>query len=248
LSTSARCLLLPGRALLRHAGGVAEETRGEGWDGGLAALEALLQSRRGGRGLDIRLSHHFAALHLLPPPPVRLGAGEMGGWLGEKLAADFGAEVAGWRLAWQDVPPGHPVPVASLPADRYQALTDRLSAAGVQPSRVAPWCVAAWDRHCRALGRGAGWLALAEPGRLALARVEGGRPVGLGMSRLDAGSAPAAQLAAALGRQALHAGVPVGGDVWLLAPEGGADWTPTGSTLGLRPLEGHGVGWGGLLG
>lgn len=235
--------MLPGRALLRHAGGLAEEIRGDGWDGALAGLEALLKSRRPGRDLDIRLSHHFAALHLLPPPPMRLGMEEMQGWLGERLAADFGAEAAAWRLAWQDVPPGRPVPVASLPADRYQALTDRVSAAGGRARRVAPWFVPAWAGHHRALGRGMAWLALAEPGRLALARVEGGRAVSLGLSRLDPASALAGQVAAALGRQALQAGVPAQGDVWLLAPEGGEAGSLAGSALRLRPLQGHGSGW-----
>lgn len=243
LSTSDRCLLLPGRALLRHAGGLAEEVQGESWDGALSSLESLLGSGRTGRGLDIRLSHHFAAMHLLPPPPVRLRAGEMRGWLEEQLTADFGAEVRSWRLAWQDVPPGRPVPVASLPADRYQALLDRLPATGVEARHVAPWFVSAWARHHRALGRRAAWLALAEPGRLVLARVEGGRPVGLGMSRLDAGSS----LAAAVRRQALHLGAPAQGNVWLLALEGDAEWNMTGSSLDLRTLADHGGGWGRLL-
>ena len=249
LSNSPAILLLPGRALLRRGGQAQEAARGEGWDGALAALETLLPTLARGQGVRIGLSHHFAGLHLLPAPPVRLAAEEMRGWLSERLAEDFGVEAEGWRLAWEDVPPGRPVPVTSLPAERYDALRDRLLASGHAVKQLSPWLASAWRQHHRAIGRGRAWLALLEAGRLVLLRVAKGRPTSVVMSRLGDASvdSQASLLAAAIARQALHLGVAAEGDVWLLAPDQRVDAFPPGSSLRLRPLLPAGSGWGGLL-
>lgn len=248
LSSSASCLLLPGRALLRQGGRVLEETRGEGWDGALASLDALLQAARPG-GLRVALSHQFAALHLVEPPPVRLRGEEMQGWLRDHLALDFGAETEGWRLAWQDAAPGQRLPVASMPVALYDALAATLTAHRVKLSRSAPWLVVAWARHRRAWGRSPGWFAALEPGYLALARVERGTLAGLSLGRvgLEAGAPPPAQVSAAVARQALHLGVAAEGPVWVLAPATRADWTRETGGQRLLPLPGTGEGWGGLL-
>ncbi|MEW5769463.1 MAG: hypothetical protein AB1831_03775 [Pseudomonadota bacterium] len=246
LSNNAACLLLPGRAILRQGADLREARQGEAWEGALASLQALLRERRPRGGVRVALSHHFAALHLVAPPPVRLGAEEMEGWLRERLGQDYGAEAAGWRIAWQDVPPGGPVPVASLAAEHHAALAECLGETA--PRQISPWGVLAWQRHHRALGRGEAWLALAETGRLALLRVAGGRPTHIGMSRLaEAPSGLAGQLADAVARQALHAGLQAPGEVWLLAPELAADASLPGATLRVRPLGAGGAGWGGLL-
>ena len=248
LSTSAGCLLLPGRALMRHGGRAVEASLGEGWDGALASLEQCLKQAAPTARLGVGLSHHFAALHLVEAPPVRLGGEEMQGWLQDRLARDFGAEAEHWRLAWQDVPPGRSVPVASMAAGQFDLLAGMLAGHGVKMRSLTPWFVQAWDRRQGGFARGTGWLALAEPGRLALGRLEKGRLKALAMARLEgeAGAMPA-QIAAAVGRQALHLGVDPVADVWLLAPEGQADWSQQPGQPQYRPLAGNGGGWGGLL-
>lgn len=232
---------------MRHGGRAMDERRGEGWDGALSSLEALLKQAGKVRGVRVGLSHHFASMHVFEPPAVRLPRDEMQGWLREHLSQDFGAEAEAWRLAWQDVPPGRPVPVAALPAERFEALSAQLHAVGTSLRQLAPWFMAAWVRHHAALGSAKTWLALAEPGRLALARVEHGRPIHVGMSRLEAGPASAvtAQVAAAVTRQALRLGVAGDGEVGLLAPDMQVDASVPGSSLRFRLLDG--AGWGGLL-
>lgn len=247
LSTDAGILLLPGRALLGRGGRALDERRGEGWDGALSSLEAVLKQAGRVGGVRVGLSHHFASMHVFEPPAVRLPRDEMQGWLRERLSQDFGTEAESWRLAWQDVPPGRHVPVAALPVDRFEALHAQLHAVGASLKQLAPWFLTAWTRHRTALASANTWLALAEPGRLALARVEHGRPVHVGMSRLDAGQASAvtAQVAAAVARQALRLGVAVEGEVGLLAPDLPVEGAVPGSSLRFRLLDG--AGWGGVL-
>lgn len=248
LSNKASVLLLPGRALMRHGGRPLEERRGEGWEGALSSLEALLRQAGRVRGARVGLSHHFAALHVFSPPPMRLQKDEMQGWLRERLGRDFGAEAETWRLAWQDMPPGRHVPVVSLEAGRYEALAARLHAMGASLKQLAPWFMPAWKRHRTSLGSDAAWLALVEPGRLALARVEAGRLVHAGMGRLEPApdTAVVAQVEAAVARQALRLGVAAEGTVGLLAPDLPVDGAASpGSSLRLRLLDGP--GWGGLL-
>lgn len=248
LSTDAAVLLLPGRAFMRHGGRVREVACGTGWDGALDGLASLSKEKGPVRGARVALSHHFASPHVFAPPPMRLNGDEMQGWLRERLGQDFGVEAETWRLAWQDTPPGRPVPAATLTAERHDALMACLDAMRIRLRHLNPWFVSAWGRHHRALGQGGAWLALVEPGRLALARVEKGRPIHLGMSRLEADSALSlpAQVAAAVTRQALHLGVPEAGEVCLLAPSMAVEGGLPGSSLRLRLLDG-GAGWGGLL-
>lgn len=247
LSTDTSVLLLPGRALMRHGGRALEERSGEGWEGALASLESLLKQAGKVRGARVGLSHHFASLHVFAPPSVRLPRDEMHGWLRERLAQDFGTEAEAWRLAWQDVPPGRYVPVAALPAERLDTLTTQLHAMGASLKQLAPWFVTAWKRHQAALGSADVWLAMVEAGRLALARVEHGRLIQVGMGRLETTSAAsvATQVAAAVARQALRLGVAAEGEVVLLAPEISIEGIPPGTSLRFRPLAG--AGWGGLL-
>lgn len=247
LSTDTSILLLPGRALMWHDGQALKERRGEGWEGAMASLEALLKQAGKVRGARVGLSHHFASLHVFAPPAVRLPRDEMHGWLRERLVQDFGTEAEAWRLAWQDVPPGRHVPVAALLSERLEALTTQLHAMGASLKQLTPWFVTAWKRHQAALGSADTWLALVEDGRLALARVENGRLIHVGMGRLEAGpdASVAAQVAAAVARQALRLGVTGDGEVALLAPGMSMEGIPSGSSLRFRLLDS--TGWGGLL-
>lgn len=248
LSTDAGILLLPGRALMGRGGRFQESAQGEGWDGALAGLKDLLRQVGAKGKVSVALSHHFAALHVFAPPAVRLPADEMQGWLREQLVRDFGGEAETWRLAWQDVAPGRPVPVTSMPEERYAALLACMAGQGASLAQLGPWAVQAWARH-RGNLKGSAWLALAEPGRLALARVEGGRLVHVGMSRMDAdptASVPA-QVSAEATRQALRVGRAPSGEILVLAPAIQVDPMPQGGAWRIRVLGPAGAGWGALL-
>lgn len=241
--------LLPGRAVLRAGGRLLEQAEGEGWAGALASLETLLAQARPAGSVAVVLSHHFARVLLLAPPPVRLNAREMEGWLREVLTRDYGAQAATWQLAWQDPAPGRPVPLAVLDRERLARLQERLVQDGLELKSLEPWFAAAWNRHRAALGRQSGWFALLEPGRIALARVEAGRPVAL-RTQPSAGAA-AEDLKAMIQRETLHGGFAGAGPVWTVALD--VDLPVAGSLAG-RPIQallpagaGAGAGMFGLV-
>ncbi len=248
--------LLPGRALLWHRGRKLEHSEGEGWEGALASL-ATLRSQVGnalvGARVQVSLSHHFASVHLLEPPPIRLALDEMAGWIQERLMQDYGPEADSWRVAWQDVPPGRRVPVTSMQETQYQQLIDALTAAGLAPRTLSPWFITAWQRHRRVLARAQGWLALLEPDRLLLLRLDHGHPMGAVLQRLPQGLSFASAVEAAITRQALQSGMDSEGTVYCLAPDvamtdmaminKAMTETPPTSKWHFHPLAPAGQGW-----
>ncbi len=244
LSPDAALALHPGRALLRAGGRLLEQASGAGWEGALSALDTLLAQARPTGGLRASLSHHFAGVLLLEPPPVHLGHAEMSGWVRECLTRDYGAEAQALRPVWQDVPPGWPVPVAVTDAVRHEQLVRRLRDAGLDLSQSAPWFVWAWNRHRRALPRHGGWLALLEPGRILLARAVGGRPAGLCVA--PAGAVTEDDLAGLLKRESLRRGTGEGDELWLASA--GVNVDRQGTYAGRRAhWLGSSADWGGLL-
>lgn len=223
--------LLPGRAVLRAGGRLLDQAVGEGWEGTLEALRGLLGKADARGAAAVVLSHHFSRPMLLAPPPVRLSAAEMDGWIGASLAELYGAEADAWRAAWQDVPPGRPLPVAVMESVRLEQLLALGRESGLSLERVEPWFAAAWNRFRRDMVGGTGWLALLEPGRIALARIEQGRPAGLRLSQC--GADPAGELSALLARESLHGGVTGKGELWLAAT--GVELPVTGSLAGYAP-------------
>ncbi len=206
--------LLPGRAVLRAGGRLVEQTAGEGWDGALQALSGLLKDARPRGKVAVVLSHFYARAQFMEPPPLRLTPAEMEGWIAGRLVESYGSEAASWRAVWQDVPPGRVLPVALMEGLRYDTLVRHLREAGLDVNRAEPWFSVAWNRHRRSI-RGDGWLALLEPGRLALARVQGGRPVSLRFAQT--GAAPMEVLGALMARESLNLGVATPGTLWLAA-------------------------------
>jgi hypothetical protein len=183
-----------------------------GWDGALAALQELLAEHRPAHAVRLTLSHHFVRLFLLEPPPTWLRHGEMQAWLSERLAETL-EEVAAWRLVWQDTPPGRPVPVCAIAADRLDALQVLLARQGSRTRHIRPWLDVTWSRRQRRFGHGTGWYALLEPGMACLLLLVRGR-----ISRLrqrHVGADVATDLGGMLHREALLAGLPPTGEVWL---------------------------------
>jgi hypothetical protein len=257
--SSSHLLLLPGRALLKHAGQLDESRQGsageeEGWEAALTSLGTVLNRKNMRARLQVSLSHHFASMHVVKSPPVRLAGDEMRGWLQSQLVQDYGVEAETWQLAWQDVPPGYPVPVSSFPLARLERLITQLAEAGVAAHGIRPWFVTAWNRYHRELSRDSSGMALLEKGRLLLVRTAGKQMRQVSMSRMtDAPAAP--QLAAAISRQSLL--MPVQTTtvnverVHLIAPENREDFTavdPKGAA-GKRGLSAHPhtPDWGMLL-
>lgn len=236
LSPSPLLALAPGYAALAAGGRVHEAHLADSADplAGLADLLAPL--RRRGR-VRVVLSHELARVWLLPAPPMRLATAELQGWLAETLAGRFGEPARAWRLAWQPAPPGRPLLVTALDAAWLEALQAALASQGLRAAMVAPWLAGAANRLRRPLARGAAWLALAEPGRITLARLEAGEFAALRSSRV-AGE-PAAALADMVAREGLRAGLAGAAPVWLAADRVEADWRQSG--LDIRPAAAAGL-------
>jgi hypothetical protein len=242
-----RIALAPGHVGVAVGSARKETSLSEpGWAGALKALaDQLADSRSGGRARVV-LSHHFAPVYLLQAPSLRLSTKEMLGWTREQLVQQFGEAARGWLLAWQDEPPGEPFLVSTLAPDRLADLNEILRARGLRAGSVEPWLAEACRRHRRVLGRGATWLALAEPGRLTLARLQRGHFRTLRSAQI--GTEPARDLADMLAREALLEADQAGGPVWLQSLHVRADWQTLAGRIELRQLSPFDQGLAPLLG
>lgn len=211
--TESRAALLPGRAVLAAAGGPVQAVEaGTGWEGSLTALQELLAARRLAGGVSLTLSHHFVRLFLVAAPPTWLRRAEMQAWLAERLADTLEA-VTAWRLVWQDTPPGRPIPVCAILAERLDDLQALLARHGRRPRHIRPWLDVTWTRRRRQLGRVTGWYALLEPGMVSLLWLVRGRIARLRQRHV--GDDATADLGGLLQREALLAGQQPAGEVWL---------------------------------
>jgi hypothetical protein len=209
-----RIALTPGRVAVAADGGYREATvAAAGWAGALEALAGLLAGAALRGRASVTLSHHFAPVHLLSAPPVVLKPAEMRGWILDALARQFGEAGRDWLVTWQAEPPGEAFLASSLEPARLAELEGVLRAASLKAVTVQPWLVAAWNRQRRRLGRGHAWFALAEPDRLTLAGLEGGRMRSLRSVRIQGDAV--AELAGLLTRERLLAGETAPAPVWI---------------------------------
>lgn len=242
---STRVAIAPGHVAVAAGGRIVESDVVEpGWSGALKTLGEQLSGARS--RARVVLSHHFAPVYLLPAAPVRLSHGELQGWARERLMTQFGEPARNWHLAVHAEPPGDPFLVSTLLPERLSELQGTLAAAGVRAISLQPWLAVACNRHRVALGRGDGWLALAEPGRLTLARLRGGRFRSLRSAQ--SGTDPARDLADMLAREALLEADGEKAPVWLAATHAKASWQNLGNTIQLRPLGSMGPGMAAMLG
>ncbi len=221
LSPDIRIALTPG-LVAAAVPRLYREVRVEEGGDALAALDELLGSLQLRGRARVVLSHELARVGLLPAPPVRLDTGEMKAWVREHHARQLGDAADGWRFVWQPAPPRQPVLAGAVDAGWLAALRQTLSQRGLKPAAVEPWLAVACVRLPPALAREGAWLALAEPGRITLARVERGAFHALRSSRMSGD--PAAALAGMVARESLRAGLADDSPVWLESVQVHADW------------------------
>jgi hypothetical protein len=179
-----------------------------GWRVTLQTFESMIEAA-GWRNaeLEIVLSNHF--VHYLALPWVEnLAADEVETYARHQLQSVYGADAAGWAVCSGRANPGQPRIAAATDAaliDELRALAQRrhLHLSGVQPLLAAACAELPVDG-----GGAGGWLALVEPGRLSVSRLEHGNCLSV---RCAAYSGPAEHaLLTLLEQDALCAGVAAG--------------------------------------
>lgn len=230
--------MTPGRVAVAGGGQSREaEVAVPGWAGALEALKELLAGAKLAGRASVTLSHHFAPVHLLTAPALTLKPLEMQGWIRDALAKQFGEGARAWQVAWQPEPPGRPFIASSFEPAQLAELEGALRAASLKASGIRPWLAASWNRQRRRVGRGRAWYALAEPGRMTLLGLDGGRVASLRSSLFQNDALES--LADLLRREALLAGEAVPAPLWIdnvaLAP----NWQALGEGRRVQPLP-HG--------
>lgn len=235
LSPKVRVALTPGRVAVATGRDYREAAvAAPGWAGALEALSTLLAGSALSGRASVTLSHHFAPVHLLTAPSVALKPIEMQGWIRDTLAKQFGEAGRGWNVSWQAEPPGEPFVVGTLDPAHLAELEGVLRAASIKPAEVQPWLAASWNRQRRRLGRGRGWYALVEPGRLTLLGLEKGRVRSLRSSQIQGDAVVA--LADLLTREALLAGEAEPAPLWVESAVLRPNWQELDRGRSVHPL------------
>lgn len=244
---SARVAIAPGHVAVAAGRRFREATVAKpGWNEALKTLSELLAEERPGARARVVLSHHFAPVYLLPATPVRLSSEELGGWAREQMVVQYGEAARDWQLAIHAEPPGDPFLVSTLLSEQLSDVRETLDAAGIKAVSVHPWLAVVCNQHRASLGRGTAWLALAEPGRLMLARLRGGRFQTLRSTQTSLD--PARDLADMMVRETLLHEDGKTGPVWLASMHVHAGWQTLAGKIELRQLCPPDQGMGAMLG
>ncbi|NTV95721.1 MAG: hypothetical protein HGA75_09930 [Thiobacillus sp.] len=223
----ARLAVLPdrvgGRAGRRSADAAVPAGQPDGLAKALAEVFTKLPCKE---PVEVVLSHALASIWLLAMPDHRLDWQETQGWAREQLAAKLGERITRYRLACQPAEPGEPLLVSAIDEEWLAGLLTALASRNVKAASVQPWLAAAGNRWRSRMRRKAGWLAMAEPGRLTLAFFDRGTPRAVRGIQLTEDMAAA--LTNAVRREALLAGVSDQAPVWLEAAGVQADWAAGG--------------------
>jgi hypothetical protein len=210
---------------------LAVEVDGDaGWP---AALEALARAlpKVGEKRADVRtvVSNHFVRYALLPGVELLTSDEERVALAKHQFHGIHGERSAGWRVVLAEQGSQVSNLAAALDAEMLDALVAKLTAAGHVPRSVEPLLSVAFNACRREIGRGAAWLAVAEPGRLCVGHIENQRWVDVRNAR--ATRAPDEELPVVLEQMRLAAGAAAGPvffvshDAVAPAPSVGPGWT-----------------------
>ena len=186
---------------------VAAGERAQPWSAALATLAEILGNlavagARRARATVI-LSNHFVHYALVPWSDLIDGEEEGVALARHFLGETYGAAAERWELRIAaDESAGRRL-VSAVDPDLLAELRALFADTGLRLVSIQPRLMAVCNRHMRALARGDGWLAVAEPGSLCLALVQGQQIASLRQARL--GDAWAAELMTALERESLLA-------------------------------------------
>lgn len=207
------------------------------WRPALDALGAALDALGWRRAeAEVTLSNHFVRLALVSGAGDAARGDERLLLARHALRSVFGERADEWLVALGEPAVGDGL-AAGIDAQLPEALRAALAPASIALAALRPFLADAFNGARAALASGAAWLAVAEPGRLCVAHLEGGRWLAL-RSQRTADPLPEV-LATLLEQTRLAHALPAGGEVCLVArdadgatPDRAGDWTVRRLALG----------------
>lgn len=186
----------------------------------LAAFDqALSQLPEGQARLKLVLAGALARHALTTPVTALLSVDEEAALAGQTFARRFGDASRDWTVRYMVQGLGEPLFCSAVPSVLLEGLKKSCDACGVQLASVESLLAIAWRKARKQLPRNAGWLAVAEPGRVHLASLHNRAWLNLASARTHGDWEGA--LATLLQREASVLGRNEDEPVWLMGAEPG---------------------------
>lgn len=147
------------------------------WHGAMLGLESALRELGGGAGkLEVLVSNDFAHYQLLTPQGAagKLSGEEERAYARHCFSQVFGHDAEGWDLRVSYERAGVPRVACAIATDLLAAISSRAEEAGIKLVSVQPYLAAAFNQWRKQIDNRNLWLAVAEQGRLVLARFDAG--------------------------------------------------------------------------
>lgn len=156
------------------------------WDSGLTALRSAVAAGdwRGAR-TTVVLSNHFVRYAIVPACP-ELNEAEYSEYARHHFVKTYGPSASDWVLRINPDAAAAPRLASAVGPKLLVALAEALHAGGLRLASIQPCLMKVYNDHCSRLGTGCVWLALAEPGRVALLLRNGERWIGAWAARCGA--------------------------------------------------------------
>jgi hypothetical protein len=221
----------PGMSLAQPCG----PADGVAWRPALTALDRALGTLNWpSADAHVTLSSHFVRYALVPGADKLRGTAERLAAAKHQLRSIYGERAESWRLAI-GANGGSSMLVAAIDPELAEGIKASLAGAKLRPAAMEPYVATAFNLCRKSIGAEA-WLAVAEPGRLALAYFKDGEWLRLRNQRIRA--SVSAELPLALEQACLADGIePAAGRVLIVSREPARVEFPHGSGWSLEPVR-----------
>ncbi len=149
------------------------EANGTAWQPALATLARGLGNLKW-QGADVRVtvSNHFVRYALVAAAGKLRGEAERAAAARHALRATYGERADGWRVVFGDGGAGGAALAAAIEPELVDGIAGALAAAKLRPVAIEPLLATAFNLCRHAIDGRPAWLAVAEPGRVCVARVD----------------------------------------------------------------------------
>lgn len=197
----------------------------------LDGLKPLLAKLRPGK-MDVRLSQHLVKMQLMPAAGAALSGRESERYIQDRFRRTHGDVARHWTVRWQPEPGHRPFLACAIDSAWLESFSTLLGQNGLALHRLSPWFTASFNRYRARMAKQASDLALIEPERITLARIDQGRWLSLKSQRFS--EQPAETLAGMLSREALLGTSASPESLWLESAGVSDDWRALAQSLGRR--------------